>query len=146
MKQEVTIVRILDAPRERVWAAWTTPAQFASWYGVEPYPTDPKSVAMDVRVNGEWQATMVSTEDGSTIPFTGSYKEVAEPERLVFIMRDPFNPSNPNVEVGTVVLKEVNGKTEMTFTQSGNLPPEEYANGLNKGWNSFFDQLEIIIK
>ena len=102
--QEVTVVRTFDASRAAVWDAWTTPDRFAGWFGTPPMTTPASTVAMDVRPGGEWRATMVSEEDGSTEPFVGVYREVVEPERLVFEMQDPGNRSNPDVEVATMEL------------------------------------------
>jgi uncharacterized protein YndB with AHSA1/START domain len=138
--REVTITRTFDAPREAVWKAWTEPEQFAAWFGTPPYTTPPETVSMDVRPGGQWRATMVSEEDGSELPFQGEYREVVEPERLVLTFTDPEDPGNPNVEVLTVTLTDLGGKTEVVVNQSGQLPQEEYPK-LAEGYSGFFDRL-----
>jgi uncharacterized protein YndB with AHSA1/START domain len=138
---EVTITRIFDAPRELVWKAWTDPEQFAKWFGSAPYSTPASTVSMDVRPGGAWRATMVSAEDGSEIPFQGTYREVVEPERLVLTMDDPSDPDNPRVEVLTVTFTERGAKTEVVAHQAGYMPEEEYEQ-LAEGYESFFVNLD----
>ncbi len=54
----ISITRVFAAPRERIWAEWTTPEAFADWYGGEvEIPLD--TVEMDVREGGYWKATML---------------------------------------------------------------------------------------
>jgi uncharacterized protein YndB with AHSA1/START domain len=138
--REVTITRVFDAPRELVWKAWTEPEHFAAWFGGPPYTTPASTVSMDVRPGGAWQATMVSDEDGSELPFSGVYREVVEPERLVLTFEDPSDPSNPDVEVLTVTFTDLGGKTEVVAHQAGHLPEEEYPR-LAEGYGGFFDRL-----
>ncbi len=139
-EQSITIIRTFDTPREAVWKAWTTNEGWASWYG-QPWENPADKVSLDVKEGGKWQSTTIA--DGNTINFTGTYREIKEPEKLVFTFDDPTNPDNPDVELVEVWFKDTgDGKCEMTFTQSGNLPPEEYQVGLKNGWNGFFDALE----
>lgn len=137
---EMTISRIFDAPRELVWQAFTQPEHLAEWFGTPPYKTPPDTVSLDVRPGGKWKATMVSEEDGSELPFAGQYREVQEPERLVFTFVDVNDPSNENVEVATVTFADLDGKTEVTLTQAGHMPAEEYGR-LEEGYSTFFDRL-----
>jgi uncharacterized protein YndB with AHSA1/START domain len=138
--REVTITRVFEAPRDLVWKAWTEPEHFARWFGTPPYTTPVSTVAMDLRPGGAWRATMVHEDDGSELPFQGTYREIVEPERLVLTFEDPSDPSNPNVEVLTVTFTDLGGKTEVVAHQVGYLPPEEYGE-LEKGYSGFFDRL-----
>jgi uncharacterized protein YndB with AHSA1/START domain len=137
--QTLTIVRILDAPLENVWDAWTKPEQFSRWYGA-PGHTLLDTVKMDVRAGGEWQATSMMP-DGVRYPFAGRYLEADEPARLVFSFENLEDRDNPDTEVVTIELTEVVGKTKMVFTQTGHLPDEVYATGLMNGWIGFIDRL-----
>ncbi|HSK48182.1 MAG TPA: SRPBCC domain-containing protein [Coriobacteriia bacterium] len=140
-RQQVTLTRVFTATRQAVWAAWTTPKGFAGWFGTPPYTTPASRVSMDVHADGEWRATQVSEIDGAELPFMGHYREVIEPERLVFTFEDPDNPDDPNIEIATVILRGDGGVTEMTFNQRGHLPEEQYGM-LEKGYTLFFDRLE----
>jgi uncharacterized protein YndB with AHSA1/START domain len=74
---ELTVTRILKAPRERVWQILTQPSHFEGWQ-----PAKPGTAVLDVRTGGSWQATVISSE-GEEIALTGRYDEASEPDRLV---------------------------------------------------------------
>lgn len=59
-KHDLVIKRIVDAPLERVWKAWTDPAQVQRWWGPKDY-TSP-SCKLDLRVGGRYLLTI--TESG----------------------------------------------------------------------------------
>ncbi len=138
--QSITLVRTFSVPIEEVWEAWTTPQAWVEWYG-KPWEVPKDSAEMDVRVDGRWKSTTIA--EGNVINFTGTFKELAEPNKIVMTIENPDNPSDTHFETVTVFFKKSgDDKTEMTFTQSGNLPPEEYQKGLKDGWTGFFDALE----
>lgn len=131
----ISITRTFDASPEAVFEAWTTPTEFGRWFGTERVAVE--DVRMDLRVGGDWSARMVLA-DGTEIGWHGSYLEVEAPHRLVLSLSD--RPGEQFERV-SVVLKEVQAGTEMTFTQSGgHMPPENYAKA-EEGWRSFFDDL-----
>lgn len=135
----ISITRTFAASPEDVFGAWTSPAQFGRWFGTES--TTVEDVQMDVRVGGEWSARMILGE-GAEIGWHGSYLEIEIPRRLVLSLSD--RPGDQFERV-TVDLKEVDGGTEMTFTQSGgNVPPENHSQ-LEQGWRSFFDDLAAVL-
>jgi uncharacterized protein YndB with AHSA1/START domain len=139
--REVTITRVFDAPRELVWKAWTEPEHFSQWFGGgHPMTVPLERVTMDVRPGGAWSATMVNANDGTELPFRGTYREVVEPERLVLVFEDVHDPDNPNVEVLTATFTDVGGKTEVVAHQAGNMPQEQYPL-LAEGYGKFFDKL-----
>jgi uncharacterized protein YndB with AHSA1/START domain len=131
----IAIIRTFDATPEAVFEAWTSPAHFGRWFGTES--TAVEDVRMDLRIGGDWSARMI-LGDGTEIGWHGSYLEVDAPHRLVLSLSD--RPGDQFERV-TVDLKEVEGGTEMMFTQSGgNMPPENYAQA-EEGWRSFFHDL-----
>lgn len=138
--QSVNIIRTLDAPIEKVWDAWTTPDGWAAWFGA-PGHVEEGSVEMDATPGGKWKSKTIY--DGGDITFIGTFTGIDKPNKLVMNWGDPENPSSGVVEVVTVHFKDIGDhKTEMNFTQKGNLPPEEYQKGLKDGWTGFFDALE----
>ncbi len=131
----ISITRTFNASPQKVFEAWTSPAQFGHWFGTES--TAVEEVTMDLRVGGDWSARMI-LGDGTEIGWHGTYIELGAPHRLVLSLSD--RPGDQFERV-TVDLKEVHGGTEMTFTQSGgNMPPENYVHA-EEGWKSFFDDL-----
>lgn len=121
--QEATITRVFDAPREELWKYFTEPEYFATWFGTPPFTTPVSTVSMDVRPGGDFRSTMVHETDGTEMPFADSYREVVEPERIVQELRNPADPNDPNVEVFSTTLVDLgDGKTEVTYHQTGHLP------------------------
>ena len=134
----ITITRVFDAPRERVWKEWTEPASFADWFGGRDCDVPLDTISMDVRPGGAWRAVMLCDGGRREIRWKGAFHEVAEPERLVFTMSD--RPDDV-YELITVVLSDLgDGRTEMRFEQRGHLTPEHYE-GTARGWGSFFDRI-----
>jgi uncharacterized protein YndB with AHSA1/START domain len=101
--REITITRVFDAPRERVWQAWTEPERLARWWGKRGWSTPLSSITLDVRPGGVFRLNSVSDEDGREMPLDTVYREVVEPERLAF-------------GEATVTLNDLgDGRTEMIF-------------------------------
>lgn len=78
---ELAITRVFDAPRELVFDAWTEPARLVQWWGPKGF-TIP-SCEMDVRPGGAWRVCMRDAAGGDHW-VRGVYREIDEPERLVF--------------------------------------------------------------
>jgi uncharacterized protein YndB with AHSA1/START domain len=79
--RKLVIKRVLDAPRSLVFAAWIDEKQAAQWWGPKGFTTI--TTEMDVRVGGKWRRRMRSPE-GTEHHSRGFYREIVEPERLVF--------------------------------------------------------------
>jgi uncharacterized protein YndB with AHSA1/START domain len=135
----ITITRVFDAPRESVWREWTEPTRFADWFGGPGSEIPLSTVSMDVRPGGTWRATMLADPGRREILWKGEYREVREPERLVFTLSD--QPGDERYELVTVVLTDLgDGRTEMLFEQRGQLPAEQYDRA-KAGWDGFFDRI-----
>lgn len=135
----ITITRVFDAPRERVWKEWTEPERFADWFGGPESEVPVASVAMDVRPGGAWRCTMLAGPARREIQWKGEYQEVKEPERLVFTLSD--EPGGDLYELVSVVLTDLgDGRTEMLFQQHGYMEPDQY-DRTKDGWRTFFDRI-----
>jgi uncharacterized protein YndB with AHSA1/START domain len=138
-EREITITRVFEAPRERVWKEWTEPERFADWFGGSHADVPLATVSMDVRPGGSWRATMFAGPERHEIHWKGNYREVAEPERLVLTFSD--QPNEDLFAVITVVLTDLGGgRTEMLFEQRGPLPAEQVERA-KEGWAAFFDRI-----
>jgi uncharacterized protein YndB with AHSA1/START domain len=134
----ITVTRVFDAPRERVWKEWTEPERFADWFGGTDCEVPLSTVAMDVRPGGTWKATMYTRPGRHEIRWKGEYREVDAPERLVFTVTDR---SDDKYEVVSVVLTDLgDARTEMLFEQRGHLGREQYER-TERGWGGFFDRM-----
>ena len=81
IKPSLTLKRRLNAPPEKVYAAWTDPEKIVKWFGPDAGPV--KSAVLDVR-NGGRYAIVFSTEDGEEHHVSGVYREVIPDEKLNF--------------------------------------------------------------
>ncbi|MBE1492582.1 SRPBCC family protein [Plantactinospora soyae] len=137
-----TITRVFDAPRELVFRAWTDPEHLARWFGPRGITVPRSTISMDVRAGGRWQLRMVGDDDGAEYPVAFVYREIVEPERLVFDTVPASGPENAGAEraVVTVTFADLGPRTEMTFHAAGVSVGEESA-GLADGWSSSFVRL-----
>lgn len=150
-KKWVRVEREFDAPVATVWSMWTDPELFRTWYG--PRGMIVPVAEMDVKVGGSRKICMemASAERSMTMWFTGVYKEVKAPNRLVYTesMCDENGTLIPPQSMGmpedfpditeiTVELAEVNGKTQMTMVHVG----VEAGTAGAGGWNQAFDKLD----
>jgi uncharacterized protein YndB with AHSA1/START domain len=79
--REIVITRVIHAPRDLVWSAWTDPKQVVQWWGPTGFTTTIHE--MDVRPGGVWRHTMHGP-DGTDYPNHSVFIEVMKPERIVF--------------------------------------------------------------
>jgi uncharacterized protein YndB with AHSA1/START domain len=110
-KTSFTTRRIVDAPRALVFDAFTKCEHLKNWMG-------PKSLTMvscesDLRAGGRYRFVF-RAPDGSEVGFSGEFKEVARPERVVrtFV----FEPIPDAAALETLELTEADGKTTITTT------------------------------
>lgn len=107
--REIVITRLLDAPRETVFSAWTDPAQVGIWWGPRGFTTTIHE--MDVRPGGTWRFIMHGP-DGVDYPNWVAYSEVVRPERLVYAHGGTRDEAEFHV---TVTFDEEDGKTRLTM-------------------------------
>jgi uncharacterized protein YndB with AHSA1/START domain len=120
----IEITRYFDAPRERVWRAWTRPEELVKWWGKRGWTAQPDTLVMDVRPGGAFRVVTVH-DDGRTMVSEGTYEEVVEPERLSF-------------GESTVTFTDLgDGRTRMNFRTAARM--DDTAIG---GFNSALDRLE----
>jgi uncharacterized protein YndB with AHSA1/START domain len=143
--REFTIVRVFDAPRDQVFQAWLDPDHLVEWAGPHGFSTPRDTIVVEPRVGGRYDSVMVSDTDGSTYPSAGVFREIVEPERLVFTWGDPTGDGSVEHEsVATVTFADSqDGKTTMTFhlLAPGPLSPED---GAQQGWGQSLDRLAAL--
>ncbi|MGD9482249.1 SRPBCC domain-containing protein [Streptomyces sp. TRM70308] len=139
MSQGFTITRVLDAPRDLVWRAWTEPDEMARWFHPRGATTPREEVHVDLRVGGRYGYVMVSDETGERVSTGGAYLEITEPERLVFTWGYP-DAAVEDSPVVTLAFADLGGRTEMTFRLQG--APGHAGDGfMHDGWTSTLDSL-----
>ena len=135
------LVRVFDAPRERVFAAWTDPDQFVQWMCPPGFGLD--ECTLDVRKGGAWRVHGYKP-DGEFFAKSGAYVEVKRPELLVFTWahhetNDLTSPRGHETTV-RVELRALGDKTELTLIHGQFADAPSLANH-EQGWKGSFDKL-----
>jgi uncharacterized protein YndB with AHSA1/START domain len=142
-ERELLITRRFDAPRQRVFEAWTDPGRAKAWWGPRDHPLT--YLEMDARPGGAWRACLTSTKEGEELWQSGVIREIQPPDRLVFTFTWDVEDGKPGQEtVVTVTLEEDGGGTLMTFRQSP-FDSVENREGHRGGWSSSFDRLDEVL-
>ncbi len=150
---DIVITRIFNAPRERVWKAWTDPAETKKWWGPKDF-TAPH-IKTDLRTGGKYLFCMrgpKGSEFDKDMWSGGTYKEVVPMEKIV--ATDHFadaegnhvSPKDfgmpgewPEEMVVTVTFEDAGeGKTKLTLVHKGH--PKEMADMAKAGWNESLDK------
>lgn len=144
--REIRITRVVDAPRELVWKAWTTPENIAVWWGPRGFTT--RVEEHDLRPGGRWHYVMVAP-DGEEYPAMGTFREVVPPERIV--TTDEFGEDFehdmdlPEGIVFDCLFEEVGEKTRLTLRivhSDAESRRKHEEMGVVEGWGSSLDCLE----
>lgn len=77
--REIVITRLIHAPRQKVWDAWTRPERLAAWWGPDGFTLTTQT--FDFREGGEWVFVMHGP-DGRNYPNNIVFTELREPERM----------------------------------------------------------------
>ena len=141
-KTSLQIKRFINAPRSRVYAAWTNPAQLKEWWGPESVRT--RNFAADVRVGGKYRWDL-TTPEGEEMSVFGEYRELVPEKKIVFTWKwDNDEVWENRTSVVTVELSDRDAGTELRLTHE-QLPSEESRDRHSDGWNSVLDRLEKFV-
>lgn len=151
MAKELTLKRLIDAPRELVFKAWTDPKLVAQWWGPQVF-TNPVC-ELDPRPGGKIRIVMrgpANSDFDSDFPMTGTFKEVEAPRRLVFTSEAFMDgQSGPQIEsLTTVTFSEQGSKTEVTLhvVVVKSTPAASGAlDGMEAGWTQSLDKLSNLV-
>lgn len=156
-EHELVITRVFFAPVERVFSAWTDPAQMAAWWG--PHEFSNPVCAVDARSGGTWRITMRSPE-GVDFLLRGTFIEVVPNGLLVLTMAVEEQPSGCHSTIRTlndgvsretlvtITFSEDRGATTLVMRQRFASAAERAAQvdrGAFKGWGQSFDSLEELL-
>lgn len=140
--EALVINRVLKAPRERVFQAWTEAEQIKQWFGPECVTTN--DVTVDLKIGGAYRIEMTD-EDGEKIVQRGVYREITPPEQLIFtwVLEGQHclqGEEGVRETLVTVTFEEKDGETVLHLVHEG-LPNEKTKAGHEYGWNGCLDSL-----
>jgi len=155
------ITRVVDAPRDRVWKAWTEAERLKQWWGPKGFKVH--TCKVDLRPGGVFHYGM-TTPEGKDVWGRFTYREIKAPERLVFIVsfsdpkggvtRHPWSPNWPLETLSTVSFEAQGGKTKVTVqwvpadsaTETERKTFDEGRDGMKQGWGGTFEQFSDYLK
>ena len=154
--KEFIISRVIDAPLERVWKAWTDAKQLKNWWG--PKGFEIVSTKVNLRPGGIFHYHLRSADDQDMWgKFT--YHEIVPQKRLVFVVsfsdeaggvtRHPLHEKWPLTILSSVTFAQANGRTPVTVrwipVDATEVERETFEDGLESmkaGWTGTFDRLD----
>jgi uncharacterized protein YndB with AHSA1/START domain len=141
--REIHIERVFEAPRDRVFAAFTDPELIPAWWG----PRDTTTVVdqMDVRAGGSWRF-VARNADGSETGFRGTYREVTPPERIVQTFEWEGMPGHVSVETAT--FEDLGERTRIVTTSIFHTTEERdgmLGSGMERGMNETYARLDELL-
>ena len=162
MKHEVKpfeISRTYDAPRAKVWQAWTEPARLKHWWGPKGFTVH--TCKVDLRPGGTFLYGM-KAPNGDDMWGKFVYREIKAPEKLVFVVsfsdpqggvtRHPWSPGWPAYILSTVEFSDLGEKTKVSIrwipheaTEAERRTFEEGRPSMTQGWGGTLDQLEAYL-
>jgi uncharacterized protein YndB with AHSA1/START domain len=144
--QPLHITRTFEAPRQKVWDAWTQPELFKQWY--MPTPFSVPSCEFDVRPGGKLH---VDTQgpDGVIMPVEGEFTVVEEPSKLAMTNRLVDADGKELFQVlHSIVLTETEGGTTLEITSevlSAGPDADPFLSGMKPGLEQALDQLAGVV-
>jgi uncharacterized protein YndB with AHSA1/START domain len=139
---EITLTRVINAPRKRVFEAWVDPQHVAKWWGPAGFTNEVRK--WEARPDGEIELSM-RAPDGYSHPMTGVFHEIVPPERLVFTAVAEDDAGNRLLESHTTVtFVDEGGKTKLTVHAKavGFVPlAANMLAGMEQGWSQSLERL-----
>jgi uncharacterized protein YndB with AHSA1/START domain len=142
-EREILTERVFDSPRERVWTAFTDPAQLARWWGREANTTTIEQ--LDLRAGGAWRF-VERNSDGTEHGFRGVYREVLAPERLVYTFEWEGLPGH--VLVNTATFADLGERTRVSIHSLFHTTAERdgmLSAGMERGLNESYQVLDALL-
>ncbi len=146
-ERDLVLTRLIDAPREKVFRAWTDPEVLTRWFAPAPW-TVPRA-ELDVRPGGASLVVMRSPE-GEEFPNRGVYLEVVPNERLVVTDAyiEAWEPAQKPFMTLILTFEEEGGATRYTARARHWTPEDRAAHeamGFHEGWGKCADQLAQVV-
>lgn len=128
--------RYLDAEPALVWAAFTTPAHLAAFWGGDHATVPPDSVSVDLRVGGTFELVSRGA-DGSSHPLRFRYDVIDAPTRLVL--------AEPRTGITTEINFQPTGNGTTVVVHQRRLPPELQTEQARTGLAGILDRLSVVV-
>jgi len=140
------MTRVIRAPKERVFDAWTRPETIRQWFGPEGYTTLP--VKSDPKPGGAYEITMEGAalspdEQIRRSTVTGTYTKVNPYDLLQFTWAATWAPDETSLV--TIHLRDVDGGTELRLVHE-RFASENSCKGHTAGWTGAMVKLTKLLE
>ena len=147
-ERELSLTRLIPAPKATLYRAWTEPNLLVQWYCPKPWRVS--HAELDVRPGGS-NLVVMNGPDGEEFPNRGIYLEVVPNERLVFTdaYTSAWEPSGKPFFTGIITFADEGGGTRYTaIARHWTLADRDAheAMGFHDGWGKATDQLEELVR
>jgi uncharacterized protein YndB with AHSA1/START domain len=139
---KVQLHRVIAAPPEKVFRAFTEPDAMASW--LPPYGFVAKVHSMDVKEGGTYKMSFINFTTGNAHSFGGEYLEI-KPNELIKYTDRFDDPNLPGEMITTIQLKAVLCGTELIATQEG-IPSAIPTEMCYLGWQDSLEKLKKLVE
>lgn len=139
----VRLHRVLSAPPERVYKAFTDPTAFPKWY--PPHGFTCQVHEFEAKVGGRMHMSFTNFATGSSDSFGGTFDELVPNERIVFTDAFDDQQKMPGQMLNTIVLKKVSVGTELSIVQEG-IPEKIPVELCYLGWQECLEQLKKLVE
>jgi uncharacterized protein YndB with AHSA1/START domain len=140
--RELDIVRIFDAPRELVWAAWTEPDQLAGWWGPDGMHSPRESIELDLRPGGVFRITMVQSATGAEFPSDMRFTVVDPVTTLAYAWEGQRGLGGG---AATVTFTDLGGRRTELVNHFAGYTNDVIQGFMVQGTNEQFDKLETAL-
>ncbi len=139
---KVQLHRVIAAPPQKVFRAFTEPDAMASW--LPPYGFVAKVHSMDVKEGGSYKMSFINFTTGNGHSFGGTYLEI-KPNELIKYTDKFDDPNLPGEMITTIQLKAVSCGTELIAIQEG-IPSVIPTEMCYLGWQDSLDKLKKLVE
>ena len=156
---DFVIFRMVDAPRERVWRAWTSEKELGAWMG--PKGGETGYAKLDFRVGGTYH--YMSKFHGVEVWGLATYETIEKPSTIVYVQQfsdkdrglgsHPMAPTWPKRMRTTLHLQDFGTKTLISLywkpleaTEAEKKTFEQGMDGMKGGWGGSFERLDEFLK
>lgn len=145
MKNELSVSRLIKAPRSAVWQAWANPRHFEQWW--IPAPVVCQVVKMDLLPGGGFETLMCENGGAFKPHVEGCFLDIVPQERIIFTtaLKEAWEPAEPWLALTSIITMEDEGNGTRYIARALHKNPEDSKKhaelGFDEGWGTVIDQL-----
>lgn len=144
--RSIVITRVFEAPAERTFDAWTKPELVTQWWSPRSHGTTMTECTVELRAGGAYR--YVLTQGRRVVSFSGKYREVQAPTRLVYSQRYDQSPIAGEAII-TVTFEPEGAATKVTSTEvylSPMVRKKVIDSGMERGMRETMEQLAALLE